>query len=193
MKKWLYFVVPVIMLVIFTFFYFTHAEEVAQKEIVRQERIEAERAAEAERKAKIEEEARIDAEKRAAERAEKAEQKEAERIAKWEAETAEIKSATAEHKAEADKHAAKAAALEIELHRLRQATANANQAVLANAKRVEEARIAKRNAELEIQRKTEMMIRTAERSAVAKMPPPVPINLVITQVVASFYDKLLSV
>jgi len=172
MKKWLYFIAPAIMLVIFTFFYFAHAEEVALKEIAREERIETERAAEAERKAKIETEARIDAEKRADERAAKAAQKEADRTAKWDTESAEIKSATAEHKAEADKHAAKVAALEIELDSLRQATAKANQQELAYAKRVEKGRIAKRNAEMEIQRKTEMMIRTAEQSAVAKMPPP---------------------
>lgn len=172
MKKWLYFVAPAIMMVIFTFFYFAHADEVAQKEIVREELIIAERTAEAERKAKIEQEARIDAELRAAERAEKIAKKEADRITKWETETAEIRQATAEHKAEADKQAAKANELEIELDSLRQATAKANKEELAYEKLVEQARIAKRNAELEIQRKTEMMIRTAERSAVAKMPPP---------------------
>ena len=172
MKKWLYFVAPAIMLVIFTFFYFSHADEVAQKEIAREERILAERTAEAERKAKIELEARIDAEKRAEERAAKIAKREADRITKWQTETAEITSATTAHKAEADKQVAIAAELEIELHSLRQATAKASQDELAYAMRVEQARIAKRNAELEIQRKTEMMIRTAERSAVAKMPPP---------------------
>lgn len=172
MKKWLYFIAPVIMLVIFTFFYFAHADEVAKLEVIRKEKAELAAQAEAERKAQIEEEARIDAEERAAERLAKAAQKEADRIAKWEKETAEIKQETAAHKAEADKHAAKIAALEIELDSLRKATAKANAEELALAKRVEDARIAKRTAELEIQRKTEMMIRTAERSAVAQMPPP---------------------
>ncbi len=162
------------MLVIFTFFYFSHADEMAKKEEIRKERVAAELEAEAKRKAQIEEEARIDAEKRTAEREAKAAKREADRIAKWDAETQEIRNATAAHKAEADTHAANIAALEIELDSLRQATAKTTAEELALEKRVEMARIAKRNAELEIQRKTEMMIRTAERSAVAKMPPPVP-------------------
>jgi len=174
MKKWIYLVAPVIMLVIFTFFYFSHAEEMAQKEEIRKERVAAELEAEAIRKAQIEEEARVDAEKRTAEREEKAEQREADRVAKWDAESKEIRMATAGHKAEADRHAANLAAMEIELDSLRQATAKTNADELALEKRVEMARIAKRNAELEIQRKTEMMLRTAERSAVAQMPPPVP-------------------
>ena len=174
MKKWIYLVAPVIMLVIFTFFYFSHAEEMAQAEEIRKERVAAELETEAKRKAQIEEEARIDAEKRSAERDAKAAEREAQRIAKWDAETQEIRSATAGHKAEADRHAANINALEIELDSLRQATAKTNAAELALEKRVEMARIAKRNAELEIQRKTEMMIRTAEQSAVAQMPPPVP-------------------
>ena len=174
MKKWIYLVAPVIMLVIFTFFYFSHAEEMAQKEEIRKERVAAELEAEAIRKAQIEEEARVDAEKRTAEREEKAEQREADRVAKWDAESKEIRMATAGHKAEADRHAANLAAMEIELDSLRQATAKTNADELALEKRVEMARIAKRNAELEIQRKTEMMIRTAEQSAVAQMPPPVP-------------------
>lgn len=174
MKKWLYFIAPVIMLVIFTFFYFAHAEEVAQLEVIRKAEEAAKAKAEEERKARIEETARIDAAKRAADSKAKAEKKEADRIAKWNKESLQIAEETQGHKAEADKHAKAIAELEIELDLLHKAKAKLSAEELNFAKRVERARIAKRNAELEIQRKTELMVRRAEKSSATRTAPPPP-------------------
>ena len=173
MKKWLYFIVPFAMLIVFTFFYLTHAKEAAEKERVREEQIALEKKQEEERKAAIEEQARLDAAKRTAEREAAAAAKEAERIAEWQAEDLEIQKATDEYNAEADKLAKQISALEVQLDTLHKKKEATNAAVLALSKKVEQARIDKRNAELEIQRKTELMIRRVENSSLTKMPVPV--------------------
>ena len=174
MKKWLYFVAPAIMLVIFTFFYFAHAEEVAEKTRIR-EQVEEEKAqVESDRKARIEEQARVDAMARAAKSKAKAAKKEADRIAKWNNDSQEIEDKTNAHKAEADKHAKAISELEIQLDSLHKAKATSTAEQLNLAKKVEVARIARRNAELEIQRKTEAMVRRAEKSSVTQIPPPPP-------------------
>jgi len=170
MKKWLYFIAPAVMLVVFTFFYFSQAKELEQREAEREAQIEQERLADKARREAIEEKARLDAAKRAAEREAEAAAKEAERIAKWEAEGKEIQDATNAYTAEADKYAKEIAALEIQLDSLRKNKDALNSETLALAKRVEQARIDKRSAELEIQRKTELMVKRAEASTLAQMP-----------------------
>lgn len=170
MKKWLYIIVPTAMLVVFTFFYFSQAKELDQREVERQAQIEKDRKAEEDRRAAIEEKARLDAAKRTAEREAEAAAKETERIAKWTAEGKEIIDATHAYNAEADNYAKDIAALEIKLDSLRKEKESLNTSVLAQSKRVEQARIDKRNAELEIQRKTEVMVRRVESSTIAQMP-----------------------
>lgn len=170
MKKWLYIIAPAIMLAVFTFFYFSQAKELEIREAERQAQIEKERQVDEARRAAIEEKARLDAAKRAAEREAEAAAKEAERVAKWEAEGQEIQEATDAYNAEADKYAKEIAALEIRLDTLRKTKEALNAEVLAMAKRVEQARIDKRTAELEIQRKTELMVKRAEASTLAQMP-----------------------
>ncbi|KXU35593.1 hypothetical protein AXK11_00670 [Cephaloticoccus primus] len=170
MKKWLYFIVPTLMLAVFTFFYLSQAKELEQQEIARQELKEQVRQAEEAKRAAIEEKARQDAAERAAERAAEAAQKEADRIAKWEAEGREIQKATDEFNAEANRISREISEKEIRLDSLRKQKDQLNTDVLEAAKRVELAQIAKRNAELEIQRKTELMVRRVEASSVAQMP-----------------------
>ncbi|KXU37935.1 hypothetical protein AXK12_00805 [Cephaloticoccus capnophilus] len=170
MKKWLYLIVPTVMLVVFTFFYLSQSKELEQQEIARKERVERERKEEEAKRAVIEEKARQDAAARAAEREAEAAQKEADRIAKWEAEGRDIQDATDAFNAEADRISKDISAKEIQLDTLRKQKEQLNTDVLNAAKRVELAQIAKRNAELEIQRKAELMLRRVESSAVAQMP-----------------------
>jgi len=170
MKKWLYLIVPTVMLVVFTFFYLSQSKELEQQEIARKERIEHERKEEEAKRASIEEKARLDAAARAAEREAEAAQKEADRIAKWEAEGREIQEATDTLNAEANRISKEISEKEIRLDSLRKQKEQLNTDVLNASKRVELAHIAKRNAELEIQRKTELMLRRVESSAVAQMP-----------------------
>jgi len=174
MKKWLYFIVPFVMLLVFTFFYLAHSKEAEIKERARKEQIAVEKQKEEERKAMIEEQARQDAAKRSAEREAEAAAKEAERIAKWEAEGREIQETTDGYNAEADKLSREISALEIQLDNLHKAKEALNGEVLALSKQVEQGRIDKRNAELEIQRKTENVIMRAEKSGMAQMPVALP-------------------
>jgi len=170
MKKWIYFIVPVILAVIFSFFYFAYLDDAKQKDIERKAEIARVEQAEALKKAEIEEKARLDAERRAAERLAAEQAKEAERIAKWEAEGKRIQDATDENIAEANALAKKISNLEIELNALRQSKAKTNAEVLEMIKQVERAMIDKRNAELEIQRMTEMIARRAADSSLSRAP-----------------------
>lgn len=157
MKKWLYFIVPAILTVIFIFFYVTHVAEAKEKDRIRKAEVARIQKEEADRKADIEEKARQDATRRAAERAAAEAKKEADRIAAWEAVGREIQEATDKNNAEADAFARQVANLEIELDALRRAKEKLNGEVLIQAKAVERALIEKRNAEMEIQRRTEIV------------------------------------
>lgn len=173
MKKWLHLIVPVVLTVIFLFFYLAHREEAKQKQIAHKAeiaRIEKEKAAE---KAIIEQKAKEDAERRAAERLAADEKKERDRLEKWESEGRKIQDSTDQYNAEANALAKQVASLEIELDALRQSKAKTNAALLEQSKRVELALIAKRSAELEIQRLTEMIVRRAADSSLTRMPLPV--------------------
>jgi len=176
MKKWLYLIVPTVMLVVFTFFYLSQSKELEQQEIARKERVERERKEEEAKRAVIEEKARQDAAARAAEREAEAAQKEADRIAKWEAEGRDIQDATDAFNAEADRISKDISAKEIQLDTLRKQKEQLNTDVLNAAKRVELAQIAKRNAELEIQRKAELMLRRVEVLGVVDLPTPLTPN-----------------
>lgn len=170
MKKWFYIIAPAAMLAVFSFFYVTHVKETREKDRIRKEEVAKQIAQEATRKAEIEEQARLDAAARAADREAKATEKEAERIAKWETEGREIQETTDEYNKAADKLAREQSELEVKLDQLRKAKERANNEVLALAKQVELARIDKRNAELEIQRKTEMVVRQVQRNSLTQMP-----------------------
>lgn len=170
MKKWLYFIFPAILTVIFSFFYLTHIKEAKEKDRVRKAEIARVQKEEADRKAEIEEKARQDASRRAAERAAADAKKEADRIAAWEAVGKEIQDATDKNNAEADAFARQAANLEIELDALRRAKEKINGEVLIQSKAVERALVDKRTAEIEVQRRTEMIRQRVSASSMTKMP-----------------------
>jgi hypothetical protein len=170
MKKWLYFIFPLILTLIFVFFYLTHVKEAKEKDRIRKAEIARVQKEEADRKAEIEEKARQDASRRAAERAALEAKKEADRIAAWEAVGKEIQDATDKNNAEADAFARQIANLEIELDALRRAKEKLNAEVLVQAKAVERALVDKRTAEIEVQRRTEMIRQRVAASSMTKMP-----------------------
>lgn len=173
MKKWMYVISVGSMLAVFCFFYFSFLKEME----IRDQRLAAETARklkeDEDRKAALEAKAREDANGKAAQRAADEAKKEAEKIAKWENAGKEIKDATDKYNAEADRLSKEAAKLEIQLDGLRKDREKANRETFELAKRVERTKIEKRNAELEIQRLTEMISKRAEASSMAR-PPVIP-------------------
>ncbi len=177
MKKWMYVISVGGMLAIFLFFYFSHIKEAEQQEKIRQEKLEQDRKAEAAKKAEIEAKARADAERRAAERAAADAKKEAEKVAKWEAENRHIQEETDGYNAKANAYAKQASELDIQLTKLRAEKDRLIREAFEFAKQVEQARIEKRNAELEIQRMTDMISKKAADSSLTRapvMPTPKP-------------------
>jgi hypothetical protein len=171
MKKWMYVISVGGMLAVFLFFYFAFRKEAEIKEKQRHEQLAIERKAEEERKAAIEAKAREDAAKRAEERAAAEAKKEADRLAKYQAESKKIQDATDEFNAKADAYAKEISRLEIELNTLRSNKEKLNREAFEFAKQVELARANKRNAELEIQRMTDMIAKRAANSSLTRMPP----------------------
>ncbi|ACB75623.1 hypothetical protein [Opitutus terrae] len=172
MKKWMYLVSVGSLLAIFLFFYFAHVEEARILDKKRTEEAAAKAKVEADRKAEIEQKARDDAAKRAADRAAEEAKKEADRAAKQAAEDKKVKDATDAANAKADGYAKQAGELEVQLSALRTQKEKLNREEFELAKQVELARVAKRNAELEIQRMTDMIAKRAADSAIATPPPP---------------------
>lgn len=170
MKKWLYLIVPSVLLVIFLFFFFAHREEARERDVQRKAEIALREAEEAARKAEIEQKAREDAERRAAERLAAEQKKEADRIARWEEAGRRIQEATDRNNAEADVLAKKAAELEIELDAIRQSKARLNAQVLELNKQVEMALIDQRTAEIETQRLVQMISNRVAESFLVRSP-----------------------
>lgn len=172
-----YIIVPLIAMGIFGFFYHDfsqkdaikkaaeHAEEVAAKELKADQKAEAERLSKAE------------AAKRTAEREADVAKKLADREAKWKASGDEIAQYDAEAKATADTHQAKINELELKIDALRKDREILKQETYDGLQAVEAARIAKRNAELQVQRMAQMVTQKAETSVLVKkpiLPPPPP-------------------
>ena len=132
---------------------------------------------EADEKKKVAEtKARDDAKKRQEERDAEEKKKLDEKMARQAADDKKVSDQTAEYTAKANAAAKQVAALEIELDRLRKEKDKTSREAFDLAKQVELARIARRNAELEIQRMTEMVSRRAAESSMTK-PPVIPAPL----------------
>jgi hypothetical protein len=155
----LYIIVPLVFTVLFGGVYYSHTVQAsaaaAEAALVAQKTAEVETA----KKADAERQAREDADKRAAERIAEEKRKELEKAAKWAAQSQEIAADTATYLAQAAKNLGETKALETKLAALRAEKDKLSQSVFDFDKEVETARIAKRNAELEIQRLVEMVAR----------------------------------
>ena len=176
MKKWIYILAPAIMLGGFLFIYFGHVETMHKKEAAKAAQVRAEKEAADKKKQEAETKARADAKKRQDERDAEDAKKEKEKADKQAADDKKVRDAIAEFTAKGDAAAKQAANLEIELDRLRKEKDRLSRETFDMAKQVELARIARRNAELEIQRMTEMIARRAGDSMMTRPPaaPPAP-------------------
>ncbi|MBI5382025.1 MAG: hypothetical protein HZA31_09020 [Opitutae bacterium] len=176
MKKWLYFIAPAVGLGVFLFFYYAHVEEAGKRLAAKKVEIEKRDAEEAAKKKALEERARQDADRLAAERAKEEAKKLAERVAAQAAEDKKVKDATDLALGECDKYTKEIARMERELSDLRAKKEKTTREFLEISKQLELAKIARRNAELEVQRMTEMVATKAAESAMAKfVPPPAPV------------------
>ncbi len=173
MKKWLYFIAPLAGIGLFLFFYFSHVEEAKKAALDKKAKIEAADKLEKERKEALEARARLDATKKAEERAAEELKKETERVTKWNDQGKKIQDETDDAIKVSSEHTAKIGALEKEIAALRKKKEQSNRDYLDATRELELARIARRNAELEIQRLTELMVRKADESSLAVSQVPV--------------------
>lgn len=170
MKKWIYLIVPAVLMVGFLFIYFGHVETMhAEKAAKAASATQAKAEADAKKK-DAEEKARSDAKQRQEEREAEEARKEKEKTDKQAADDKKVVDAIAEFTAKANSASKQVAAFEAELDRARKEKDRLSRETFDLAKQVELARIARRNAELEIQRMTEMIARKAGESAMTRPP-----------------------
>ncbi len=174
MKKWMYAIAPLVMLGAFLVIYFSHAKDVHQREIERAKKVADEQAAVDKKKKESEARAAADAKARQDANAKEMADKEAARIAKQAAADKEVKDQTDAFLARIAKADKETARLQIELDALRKNKDTLSREAFDAAKKVELARIAKRNAELEIQRMTDMVQKRTTESFLLRLPPPPP-------------------
>ncbi len=173
MKK-IYILVPLILLVGFSFYYRNFAADLARREADEKAVEMAALAEEEAKKTEAEKTARAESERKAKDREEEANQKAAKKKADWEAGGAKIAEETAGFKKQGDDYTKKINELELQLVEIRQLKDRTTNEALALTEQIELARIAKRNAELEVQRLTDMVAERAAKSAMTQMPPPPP-------------------
>lgn len=175
MKKWIYLIIPGILLGLFLIVWFGHQKERQEREAKRAAVLAKKMAEEKAAKEDSERRAREDAAKKQAEREAEAKAKEEERRAKQAAIDKQIKDETEAARKEADKFHKELMALEIEIDRLRKQRDGLTREAFELAKQVEMAKVARRNAELESQRMVEMIARRAADSSLTRPPmlPPV--------------------
>jgi hypothetical protein len=171
MKKWMYLVFPGVLLAGFLVIYFSHKEQSEAKERAHVEQVAKDKAIADEKKKVAEAKAREDAKKRQEERDQEEKKKADEKAARQAADDKKVNDAIAEYTAKGNASAKKLAELEAELDRLRKDKDKATRESFETAKQVELARVARRNAELEIQRMTEMLARRASESSMTRPPP----------------------
>jgi hypothetical protein len=174
MKKTLitYLVIPGILLAIFLFFYFgavKDMEQRAKEKAIEKARIEA---VEKARKDEIEKKAIADAEKRSRDREEADRAKEAKKEAAYQEVMSQLAAETTKWNTQADKLAKEVGALEIAISQARTNKEKLNRETFDLSKEVELTKVARRNAELEIQRMVEMAAKKMSDSSVAIAPPP---------------------
>src|ERR1035438_7353426 len=176
MKKWMYVLGPGLMLAVFLFFYFASKSETdAPARLTKQKSDKAgvEKDAEAKKQA-AEAKARADAEARNAQRTTDEAKIAKDKQDKYDSDMRRIKDDTDKASANAETYAKQVSELTIELDTLRKQKDTMTRDGFDLAKHVELAEVARRNAELEIQRMVEMIANRADQSTMTKSPPPPP-------------------
>ena len=174
MKKWMYVIAPLVMLGAFLVIYFSHAKDVHQREIDRAKKVADEQAAVDQKKKESEKRAAADAKARQEANAKEMADKEATRIAKQAAADKEVRDQTDSFLARITKADKEAAKLQIDLDATRKSKDTLSRESFDSAKKVELARISRRNAELEIQRMTDRVQKRTAESFLLRLPPPPP-------------------
>ena len=165
-----YIITPIVMMLLFGGVFWKHsqASSIEAKQV--EMKIAQAKAEEAAKKEAAVVKAREDSAKRTAARLAEEQQQEADKRAKWESAGQRIATDIATAEATIAKHTAALKALETELTELRANKEKVNAKSLEVMQATELARIAKRNAELEIQRLTEMVARKAAGTSLAALP-----------------------
>lgn len=174
MKKWIYLVIPAVLLGLFLVFYFAHQKEAVVREQTRATALAQKQAELKKQKDLAENKAKQQAIETQRQREEEDRKKEKDRRDKQMAADKQISDETNGYLAEGKKSQQESAALEIERDRLYKEKDRVGREAFDLAKQAELAKVARRNAELEEQRMIEMIARKATDSAMAKMPPPPP-------------------
>ncbi len=170
-----YVILPVVLLILFGGYYVKIAKpEMAAKVLADEKRIADDKAVEEAKRKEIEAKAQDDARKAQAVR----DAKERERLDKAQRDKDEqdrkVLDETTKYEKEASDLSKQIANLEIEITTLRNKREDMNREVLESAKKVELAKIDRRNAELEIQRMYDIVAQKVAASSLTQMPPPVP-------------------
>jgi chromosome segregation ATPase len=174
MKKWLYVAAPAVMIAVFLFFYYSSKAEWEAKEKARLEEVARVKAEADAKKHVAEAKAREDAERRNQERAAEEAKTAKEKQDRYDAEMRRIQDDTDRSNVRAETSAKLVSELTIELDSLHKQKDALTREDFELAQKVEMAEVARRNAELEIQRTVEMIATRADQSSMAKMPPPPP-------------------
>ena len=174
MKKWMYLIFPGAGLALFLVFFLSHTKEADAREAVRLETLAKQIADTAAKKKEDELRARKDAEDRAAKHAQEDADKEREKAAQRAAIDKEVKDATDKAFADAIASQKTIDRLEAELDAAHKQKDVASRESFDLAKQVELAKVAKRNAELEIQLTVDLISRRTAEGYLTRLPPPPP-------------------
>lgn len=165
---------PSILLAIFLVFYISSENRLKERARQQAEAKAQADQAEAERKAEAEANAKAAAEKRRVEQAAEDAKKEADRLAKYQAQLDGVIATETKYKNEANARSQEASDLEVELDNLHHQRDELNQHYFDLLKQLEMDRIRERDAELNIQRMVTRIAERAENSTMVQMPPLPP-------------------
>ena len=170
-----YFIVPVVLLAVFAFFYTSSRKEMQAKDAAHQAEVARSKAEDKKHKDEIEAKSLADAQKRTDEREAADRAKEEKKVRDYDDAMKALKDEAGKYSGESDKLAKEAADLEIQLSQARTQRETLNRETFDLAKQVEQTKINRRNAEIEIQREIEIVGKKLNDSSIAVPPPPPPL------------------
>jgi hypothetical protein len=169
-----YLIVPAVLLIVFGYFYNGALQEMRAKADAQQAATARVKAEEKKHKEEIDAKATADAQQRQEKREAEDRAKETKRQRDYDDALKQLKDETANYTSEANRLAKEAADLELQISQTRTANEQFNRETLELAKQVEQAKINRRNAELEIQRMIETVDKRISDNTSIAIPPPPP-------------------